>query len=456
MKPTVRILAAALLLASLSPLAARAADDWPQWRGPNRDGYSPDTGLLRQWPKGSPQLVWKASGLGLGYATVSVVGDRIFTMGDQGDSNFLIALRRADGEPLWKTKLGRAGAPGWGGFAGPRCSPTVDGGLVLAVGQYGEVLCADAATGREIWRKDYLKDFGGELPEWGYAGMPLVDGERVILVPGGSRGALVALDKTTGERVWQSAELTDSIHYSSPIVAEIAGIRQYIQLTDASVAGIAAADGRLLWRAARQGRTAVIPTPIYRDGLVYVSSGYGVGCNLFKITSAGGKFSAEEVYANKTMTNQHGGVVLVGDHLYGHSDNKGWTCQDFKSGEIVWQEKSKLGKGSITFADGMLYLRAEAGEGTIALIEASPAGYRETGRFDPHDRSDKNSWPHPVVIDGRLYLRDQDVLLCYDVRGKWRFAAGCCRLMAARHPAPMTHYELISFLRRPHSVLHDI
>jgi outer membrane protein assembly factor BamB len=418
MNASARIVAAALLLASLLPLAARAADDWPQWRGPNRDGHSPDTGLLKQWPKEGPRLVWKASGMGSGYASVSIVGDRIFTTGDQGDSNFLMALSRADGKPLWKTRLGRAGAPGWGGFAGPRCSPTVDGDLVIAVGQYGEVLCADAATGREVWRKDYVKDLGGELPEWGYAGMPLVDGDRVVLAPGGPKGALAAVEEATGKLVWQSAELTEGIHYSSPIVAEIGGVRQYIQLTDASVAGIAAADGRLLWGAPRRGQTAVIPTPIYRDAFVYVSSGYGVGCNLFKIDSTGGKFSAEQVYANKTMTNQHGGVILVGDHLYGHSDNKGWTCQDFKSGEMVWQEKSKLGKGSITFADGMLYLRAEADKGTVALIEASPAGYREAGRFDPPDRSDKNSWPHPVVVGGRLYIRDQDVLLCYEVRGQ--------------------------------------
>lgn len=412
------ILTAVLAIASLPTMVLGANDDWPQWRGPNRDGRSPDTGLLKQWPTGGPRLVWKAAGLGLGYAGVSVVGDRVFAMGDQGDSNFLIALGRADGKELWRTKIGRSGAPGWGGFAGPRCTPTVDNGLVFAVGQYGEVVCAEASTGRELWRKDYAKDFGGKLPEWGYSGMPLVDGQQVILAPGGPRGALVALNKTTGELLWQSREFADSIHYSSPILAEVAGVRQYIQLTDASVAGIAAADGRLLWRAARKGSVAVVPTPIFHDGLVYVTSGYGAGCNLFKIGSADGKFSAEQVYANKLIANHHGGVVLVGDFVYGHSDNKGWTCQEFKTGKAVWQEKSKLGKGSIVYADGMLYLRGEADKGTVALVEASPEGYRELGRFNQPGRSDKNSWPHPVVIGARLYLRDQDVLLCYDVQGK--------------------------------------
>jgi outer membrane protein assembly factor BamB len=416
MKRMLAILTAVILI-SLFPSSARSvADDWPQWRGPNRDGHSSDTRLLKQWPKDGPPLVWKATDLGLGYATVSVVGDRIFTMGDKGDDDYVIALSRTDGKGLWRTKVGRGGAPGWGGFVGPRCSPTIDGERVFAVGQYGEVVCLDAATGREIWRKDYVKDFDGQLPEWGYCAMPLVDGEQVILAPGGKRGALVALDKKSGTLVWQSRELNDNIHYSSPIVAEIGGVRQYIQLTDASVAGIAAADGRLLWRAPRKGSTAVIPTPIYHDGFVYVTSGYGAGCNLFKISSADGKFSAEQVYANKVMMNHHGGVVRVGDYLYGFSDSKGWTCQDFKTGRAVWQEKGKLGKGSLVYADGLLYLRAEAKVGAIAVIEATSEGYREKGRFDQPDRSDKNSWPHPVVAGGRLYLRDQDVLLSYDVQ----------------------------------------
>lgn len=184
------------------------------------------------------------------------------------------------------------------------------------------------------------------------------------------------------------------------------------------MAGLAATDGRLLWRAPRKGVTAVVPTPIYHDGYVYVASGYGVGCNLFKITAADGKFSAKEVYANKVMTNHHGGVVLIGSHLYGFADGKGWTCQDFLTGKAVWQEKGKLGKGSLVYADGMLYLREEAKRGTVALIEATPEGYREKGRFDQPDRSEMNSWPHPVVIAGRLYLRDQDMLLCYDLRTK--------------------------------------
>jgi outer membrane protein assembly factor BamB len=280
------------------------------------------------------------------------------------------------------------------------------------------MVCLQADTGKEVWRKDYTKDFGGACPFWGYAESPLIDGEKVLVTPGGNQGALVALNKKTGAVIWQSKDFTDAAHYSSLIVTELGGVRQYIQLTSASVAGIAASDGKMLWKAPRKGNVAVIPTPIYDDGFVYVTSGYGVGCNLFKVTPNTGQFSAEQVYANKVMANHHGGVIKIGDYVYGYSEGKGWTCQNFKTGEAKWQEREKLGKGSLAYADGRFYLRHEDKKGTVALIEASPDGYREHGRFDQPDRSGKNSWPHPVIAGGKLYLRDQDVLLCYDVKAK--------------------------------------
>jgi outer membrane protein assembly factor BamB len=412
------VLWAVVLAVSLSTGPAQAGD-WPQWRGPNRDGHSPDTGLLKTWPKDGPKLLWKQTGMGSGYTNVSVVGDRVYLAGDLGVSCDLIALSAADGKPLWKTKIGKSGSVGPMGysFAGPRCTPTVGGEEVIAVSQFGAVLCADAATGAEKWRKDCRKDYGGKVPLWGFSAMPLVDGDKVILIPGGSGGDLVALDKKSGEQIWRSKDLTDSVHYSSPILVEIGGVPQIVMLTDANVAGIKAADGKLLWRAARHGSIAVIPTPIYHDGEIYVSSGYGAGCNLFKITAEDGKFSAKEVYANKDMTNHHGGVVLVGKYLYGFSEVKGWVCQDFETGKTKWK-KQGIGKGSVSYADGLLYLRSEGDEGTVAIIEASPDGYKELGRFDQPDRSHKQSWPHPVIADGKLYLRDQDELQCYDVKGK--------------------------------------
>ncbi len=410
------------LLLSVAAFGLRAGSgDWPQWGGPNRDDKSLDTGLLKEWPSGGPPLVWKATGLGAGYSGAALVGNRVFTQGENGADNFVIALNRADGQPVWSAKLGKAGAPGWGGFAGPRGTPTVDGDLLYAVGQYGELGCFETATGREVWRKSYTGDFGGALPEWGFSGSPLVDGANVVVAPGGSAGTVVALNKKTGAVVWRSEGLSEPVHYSSLVPAEIGGVRQYLLLTEKTLSGIAAVSGRVLWSAPRKGATAVIPDPIYHEGHVYVTSGYSIGCNLFKVTPLSGDFSVEPVYANKVIVNHHGGVVRVGEYLYGHSDSKGWTCQEMKSGRVVWQEKGEevLDKGSTIYADGHFILREEKkGKGKVALIEATPDGYREKGRFTPPDQSGKDNWPHPIVAGGRLYLRDQDVLLCYDLTAK--------------------------------------
>ena len=405
-----RILTSGLCLLAASWFCSAA--DWPQWRGPHRDGSSTETGLLKQWPADGPKLLWKASGLGAGFATVAVVGDRIFTAGDLGESSFVIALNRADGSLLWKAALGKPG----GGPPGPRGSPTV-GDLVYELGQQGDLVCLEAATGKELWRKQLRNDFGGKCGGWQYSESVLVDGDRVICTPGGDKGTLLALDKKTGALLWRTTDWKDSAEYSSPIVETIGGVRQYLQLTGQSVAGVAVESGKVLWRAQRPGRTATVPTPIYHDNQVYVASGYGVGCNLFKITAKDGEFSTAEGYANKNMVNHHGGVILLGDHLYGFSDGKGWVCQDFKTGQVAWSNNG-VGKGAIAYADGHFYCRSEGGKGTVALIEATPEAYKETGRFDQPDRSKSQSWPHPVVIGGRLYLRDQGLLLCYDVRAQ--------------------------------------
>lgn len=408
-------LALALGLSALC--VAQAADfDWPEWRNDKRDGITQEKGLLTSWPASGPSLVWKIDGLGEGYSGVAVSRGRIFTLGEKGASSFVVALDEKTGQRQWSVELGKAGAPGWGGFAGPRATPTVDGDRVFALGQYGALVCLDAKTGKELWRKNYMEDFGGPLPEWGFSESPLVDGDQLVCVPGGEQGTVIALNKKTGQLLWRTKDLKDKAAYSSLVRVEIDGQPQYLLLTEESLSGISP-EGRVLWNTPRKGKVAVIPTPIYKDHHVFVTSGYQVGCNLFRITSKNGAFQAEEIYKHKDFDNHHGGVVLMGDHLYGHADRRGWVCQEFKTGKVVWSERRALRKGSIAAAqaDGLLFLRDED-EGIVVLAKATPQGFQEMGRFQQPDRSDKKSWPHPVIANGRLYLRDQDRLFSYALK----------------------------------------
>ena len=392
------------------------AADWPQWRGSDQTGISPDTELMKTWPATGPELVWKATGLGQGFSSVAIVGSTIYTNGDKDGVSYAHAVDMGTDKPKWSQPIGKAGAPGWGGFAGPRSTPTVSDGKVYVLGQYGELVCFNAENGALIWKKHMKDDFGGKSPAWGFSESVLVDGDRLICTPGGEQGTLAALNRATGEVIWRSTECQDPAHYSTIVKAEIEGVIQYIQLTPDSVIGVST-DGALLWRAPRKGKTAVIPTPIVKGNLVYVASGYGVGSNMFQVTKENGKFKATEKYATKTMANQHGGVVLVGDCLYGYCDSKGWTCQSLATGDPVWTEKKKVGKGSLAVADGMLYLRSEA-KGTVALIKATSEGYQEAGQFIQPDFGKPKTWAHPVVSGRKLYLRDQDMLLCYDVAAR--------------------------------------
>jgi outer membrane protein assembly factor BamB len=409
-----------LFLAGLCVCPAAQGADWPQWRGPNRDEVSLETGLLTVWPSGGPRLVLTLEKAGVGYSAPAIVGDRLFALGGGGDAEYVYAVDLASGRPLWSCKIGPLFHNGWGD--GPRGTPTVAGDHVYALGAQGILVCVDAATGKRSWEVDLVKDLGGQLMSgWGYAESPLVDGDHVVCSPGGSKGTLAALDQRTGKVVWRSKDLTHRAAYSSIIAAEVGGLRQYIQMTDQGVVGVAAKDGRLLWHRPNAGNgTAVIPTPIFHDNHVFVTSGYGAGCALIRLTPAGNGTQAETVYTNHHMANQHGGVVRVGDHVYGYSDGPGWTCLEFKTGKVLWSERNKLGKGCLTCADGRLYCYAES-DATVALVEASPTGWKETGRFQiPRqtklNRGSGQIWVHPVIANGRLYLRDQDLIFGFDLR----------------------------------------
>ena len=413
---TVMKTSTAFTFLAVTGFATLRGADWPMFRGADRTDISKETGLLKQWPDGGPKKVWMSDKAGLGYSGYSVVGGMLYTQGANGEKEFLMAFDANTGDKKWEAEIGDLLKNGWGD--GPRATPSVDGDHVYAMSGQGNVVCVSAKDGKEAWRSA-MKDVGGKTPGWGYTESVLVDGNKVICTPGGGQGTLLALDKATGKKLWQSADWTDGAQYASPIAADFNGKHQYIQLTMQNFAGVNADDGKVLWKVPFPGKTAVIPTPIFRDGQVYVAAGYGVGCKSVKLSSSA---EPEVVYdSNLTMVNHHGGVILVGDYLYGYSDKGGWTCQDFKTGEPKWQEKGKLGKGAVHCADGMLYLLDES-NGTVCLIEASPDGWKEHGRFKLEPQTTQRNpkgkiWTHPVVSNGKLYLRDQELLFCFDVKG---------------------------------------
>ncbi|TWT48334.1 outer membrane biogenesis protein BamB [Botrimarina hoheduenensis] len=405
-------LSRAALLAGLTVPALAA--DWPQWLGPQRDGLTAETGLLQAWPEGGPPRVWLFRNTGLGYAGPAVVGQRLYLMGSRNGVEQLLCLDAASGEEQWATDLGSEYENGWGN--GPRGTPTIDGDRIYVLAAKGNLVCLELSTGKIVW-KTSLTDLGGEIPTWGYSESPLIDGEKLLITPGGDQGAIAALDKQTGTVLWRTKPLDDVAHYSSLVIARPHGKKQYVQLLVSRLVGIDPESGGVLWQEPWEGRVAVIPTPVVSENKIYVTSGYGTGCLQVEIDHAG---AAQRVYENKLMKNHHGGVLLVGDHLYGHSDSVGWLCQDFVSGERVWRERSALGKGAIAYADGRFICLSED-TGEVVLIEASPEGWNEKGRFTLTPQTELRKpkgkiWTHPVIADGKLYLRDQELLFCFDLQ----------------------------------------
>ncbi len=407
---------------------AASADDWPQWQGPDRNAISKESGLLKEWPKDGPPLAWKVKELGGGDSAPSIAEGRIFGMSNRGDDEVVWALSETDGSTVWVTRLGPAlqqRVPQ--GKEGPGCTPTVDGERLYVEGLGGDLACLQVQDGKIIWQRSMQKDFGGSLPTWSYRESPLVDGDKVICTPGGEGATLVALDKLTGKTIWQSQVPNNpKAAYASAIAIDFEGQRQYVQLTQRSLIGVAASDGKFLWRYDRAANSHGIScsTPIYHDGLVFAASAYGAGGGLVKLTKeANGGVLAEEVYLSKKMQNHHGGMILFEGCLYGaNGGNEGGAlaCLDFQTGKVLWDERDdpehRAPKGALTMADGRLYYRIESG--TMLLIEPDPKQYIERGRFEQPDRSGQPAWAHPVIANGKLYLRDQDLLLCYDVKAQ--------------------------------------
>jgi outer membrane protein assembly factor BamB len=379
---------------------------------------SAETGLLKRWPPEGPRQVWKATGLGSGYSTPSVADGRLFVMGSHGPDEYLMALDLKDGHQLWSTRVGLVGENRGPEYPGPRSTPTVDGDLVYTLGSDGDLECATVDRGRILWHKHLERDFGGKRGIWAYAESVLIDGDALICTPGGNTATMAALDKKTGAVRWKAVKPDyNTAGFASAVVTEVGGIRQYVQFLGSGLIGVAARDGRLLWKYNRHIGGVSAACPIVYDGCVFstASGTEGAGGDaLLRLTAEGDGVRAKQVYLTRVVMNHHGGVVRMGEYLYGTSGS-GLVCMEFKSGTRKWQDRS-VGSGSLVLADGHIYLRGV--QGTVALVEATPDGYHEKGRFRQPDRSRFPAFCHPVIAGGRLYLRDDDVLFCYDVKEK--------------------------------------
>lgn len=419
------------------PISSQALD-WPQWQGPDRNAISKEQGLLKDWSQNGPAMAWKTKGLGGGDAAPSVAAGKIYGMGNRGEDEVVWALSEADGKEVWSVRI----APAFKqkvpqGKEGPGCTPTVDGDYLYVEGLAGDVTCLQAKDGKIVWQINLQKDFGGRLPMWSFRESPLIDGKKIIVTPGGSDAILVALDKLTGKTIWKSQFSTNAENgeahgprggggaaYASPIAFDFEGQREYVQITAKTLIGVSAADGKILWsyKKAANGPGINCTTPIYHDGFIFAASAYGAGGGLLKLSKeANGGVKADEVFFTKKMQNHHGGVILHDNCLYGaNGGNEGGSlvCIDFQTGKVLWDSRDSAGdkaaKGSLAYADDRLYYRTEGG--TVYLLEPSSKQYIEHGHFDQPDRTPLPAWSHPVIANGKLYIRDQDTLFCYNIK----------------------------------------
>ncbi len=400
-------LSLSVVVLCLSNVAAQRNADWPQWRGPNRDGISKETGLLKQWPADGPPLVWKTSGAGTGYSSLAVSGGRILTMGVRGNSEYVIAIDVATGKEMWAAANGGVFQNDRGN--GPRGTPTVDGNRVYALGGNGDLSAVDATSGRVYWTMNILQKFGGSNPRWGISESPLVIGDKLLVNAGGPNASVIALNKKDGSLIWKSQ--SDAAGYSSGMPVTIGNSTQVVFFTHERAVGLDLSDGKLLWSYEKAANdVANVATPVVRGNRVFISSDYGTGAGLVEIKADN---TAQEIYFTKEMRNHHSSSILIGDHLYGFSSGI-LTAMNFDTGKVAWKDRS-VGKGSLVFADGNLYAFSE--NGVVGLIVATPAGYQEKGRFQIQQGS-LPTWTHPVIAGGRLYLRDQNTIYAYDVREK--------------------------------------
>lgn len=412
-----------ILFCLATTMAAAAGHDWPQWRGPHRNGISDETGLLPQWPQEGPKLLWKITDAGSGYAAPAVAGDRFYLLFSEGlENESVAAFSIGDGKKLWSARLGRVGCPKQQpSFPTARSTPTVDGVLLYALGSDGDLACVETASGKIRWKKNLLADFGGKCGVWAYAESPLIDGDTLLCTPGGGEATLLALNKHTGEVLWKCPlPEADEAAYASAIVTEAGGVRQYAQLLQKGLVGVEPKTGKLLWRYAKpvSAFNANIPSPTASGDYIYAGSA-GTGGGAVRLKAKEGGIAAEQAYFSAKNSTAIGGTIKLGDYLYGTTAQT-LQCLEFTTGKLVWDDRGQ-GAGALCYADGRLYVHGENGD--AALVEPTAEGYREKGRFSPPDQPKHSSpmekaWAYPVVANGRFYLRDHGVVWCYDVKAR--------------------------------------
>ncbi len=384
--------------------------EWSQWRGPNRDGVSEETGILKSWPKGGPRVLWRVPG-GVGFSAISVSGGRAYTMVAEGKDEFVVCLNASDGKEAWRFRSG-ANFSDWQGGNGPRSTPTIDGDRVFALSAGGTLYALRAGDGKEVWRQDFGKRFGSEVPYWGYSTSPLVEGDLLLVEAGGGGGkSLIAFDKGSGDVRWSSQ--SDRPSYASPIAITVGGVRQIVFFTARGAVSVSPTDGRLYWRYPWRTRPEVnAATPVFiPPDRIFVSSGYGMGAAVFKIVESQGEVTVEEAWRNREMKNHFSSSFLYENHLYGF-DNAIFKCIEADTGKQKWRQRG-FGKGSLIFADGHLIVLGDGGK--LALVEATPSGYKEKASARVLNGL---CWTAPTLVGGKLYIRDDSEIACLDVKGQ--------------------------------------
>ena len=401
--------------------ASASAADWPQFHGPNRDNKSTDTGLLKTWPEGGPSRIWEAAGIGEGYSTVAIVGERIYTTGAI-DGDCVITALDMEGNKVWTRKNGKA----WDrSYPGTRSTPTITDGLLYHLSGIGNLICLQADSGEVVWSVNILEEFNGRNITWGLAESPLVIGDQVICTPGGENVSMVALNRKTGKVAWKCTGAGDKPGYASPILVEHDGLKQIVTTMSESIVGVRASDGKLLWRYPHKVYADEnITTPLFHDGCLIVSGCVRKGTTSLQLQVSGNDCSVQMRWHNKKLDNKQGGIVLLSGRLYGYAETQvrygPWMCIDFESGETIFQSAPlestyKYKNGCLTYADGLFYLYADNGK--MALVKPVDSGFELTGKLEIDDPGERPTWAHPVVFGGRLYVRYGDKLGVYHVAG---------------------------------------